>query len=45
LIPWAAFSAYRGKLWFVRSGERMLTISIVVIMVLMLGRWAVVLLR
>ena len=44
LIPWAAISAYRGKLFFVKSGERMVTISIVVFMVLMLGRWAVVLL-
>lgn len=45
LIPWAAISAYRGRLMYVRSGERMMTISVVVIMVLMLGRWGVVLLR
>ena len=44
LIPWSAYSAYRGKLYFVRSGERMVTISVVAFMVLMLGRWAVVLL-
>ncbi|MFO0936756.1 MAG: DUF2752 domain-containing protein [Gemmataceae bacterium] len=43
LIPWAAISAYKGKLYFVRSGETMVTISIVTIMILMLGRWAFVL--
>ena len=44
LIPWAAWGAVRGKYLFVRSGEALTTVAVVAILVLMLGRWAVVLL-
>ena len=44
LIPWAAISAFRGRLLWVRNGELMISISIGVMCVLMLARWAWVLL-
>lgn len=44
LIPWAIVSAARGRLLIVRSGEWLMTASVVVFLVLMLGRWAVLLL-
>jgi hypothetical protein len=43
LIPWAVASAVRGKLLFVPSGDWLMTVSVIAIFVLMLGRWAVVL--
>jgi hypothetical protein len=45
LIPWAVVSAVRGKYLFVRSGELLATVLVIVMLVLMLGRWAVVLLE
>jgi hypothetical protein len=41
-IPWAVVGAFRGKLLFVRDGEFALTVAVIVLLVLMLGRWAVV---
>lgn len=43
LIPWAIVSSARGKYLFVRSGELLTMISLLVFMVLMTGRWVVVL--
>jgi predicted Na+-dependent transporter len=45
LIPWAIVSAVRGKLLWVRSGDWLMTISVIVFLVLVLGRWAGVLMR
>ena len=45
LIPWSIISAVRGKYLFVRSGELLATVLVIVMLVLMLGRWAVVLLE
>lgn len=45
LIPWAVVSAARGKYLFVRSGELLMTVAMVVFTVLMAARWAVVLLQ
>ena len=45
LIPWSVVSAVRGKYLFVRSGEALATVLVIVMLVLMLGRWAVVLLE
>lgn len=45
LIPWAIVSAVRGKLLWVRSGDWLMTISVIAFLVLVLGRWAVVLMR
>jgi hypothetical protein len=42
LIPWALVSSWRGRLWRVRNGEAVVTASIGVFTVLMLLRWAVV---
>jgi hypothetical protein len=42
LIPWAVYAAVRGRLWRVRNGEAMITASIGLFTVLMLARWAVV---
>lgn len=44
LIPWAALSAVRGRLLWVRNGELFVTVSVGVMLALMLGRWVVVLL-
>ncbi len=44
LIPWAAASAVRGRYYFIRSGEALITVAVIVILVVMLGRWAIVLL-
>jgi hypothetical protein len=44
LIPWAILSVIRGRLQGVRNGEITLTIVVGVFLVLMLGRWAVILL-
>ena len=43
-IPWAVASAVRGRYYFVRSGEVLTSVLIVVFLVLMIARWAVVLL-
>jgi hypothetical protein len=43
-IPWAVVSAWRGHLLFIRSVEGALTRLVVVFLVLMLVRWAIVLL-
>lgn len=45
LIPWSIVSAVRGKYLFVRSGELLATVLVIAMLVLMLGRWAVVLLE
>jgi hypothetical protein len=45
LIPWAVFSAIRGHLLGVRSGEALLTWSVGVFLALMLVRWVIVLWR
>jgi hypothetical protein len=44
LTPWAAVSAYRGRLWGVRNGEMFATILLTGLLVLMMSRWAVVML-
>jgi hypothetical protein len=44
LIPWGVYGAIRGRLWRVRNGEAMITASIGIFTVLMLVRWAVVVL-
>jgi hypothetical protein len=44
LLPWAIASAVRGRYYFIRSGESLTTAIVVGILVLMLGRWGVVLL-
>jgi hypothetical protein len=44
LIPWAVVSAVRGRYLFVRSGEALTMVIVVAMLVLMLGRWAAVLL-
>ena len=44
LVPWAVVSAWRGKLFGIRNGEAMISISIGVFTVLMLLRWAIVML-
>ncbi len=44
LVPWGMIGAWRGRHLWVRSGELLLTISIGVLLVLMLSRWAVVIL-
>ena len=43
LIPWAVVSAVRGRYLFVRSAELLATAAVSVLLVLMLGRWVVVL--
>jgi hypothetical protein len=45
LVPWAVAGALKGKLFFVRSGELLLTWSVGVVLALMLARWAAVLLQ
>lgn len=45
LIPWAVAGALKGKLFFVRSGELLLTWSVGVVLALMLARWVVVLMQ
>ena len=44
LIPWAVASACRGRYYFIRSGEALTTAVVITLLVLMLGRWGVVLL-
>jgi hypothetical protein len=44
LIPWAAVGAWRGRYPWVRSGELLLTFSVVVLLVLLMARWAAVML-
>ncbi|MFO0849767.1 MAG: DUF2752 domain-containing protein [Gemmataceae bacterium] len=44
LIPWAAVGAWRGRYPWIRSGEMLLTVSVAVLLVLLLVRWAVVML-
>jgi hypothetical protein len=44
LIPWAVVSAFRGRYLFIRSGEALTMAIVVAMLVLMLGRWAAVLL-
>lgn len=39
LIPWAVIAAVRGKLPFVKSGERLALISVTVFLMLSLARW------
>ena len=39
LIPWALISAIRGKLYGIRNGEWLLSISVGTIFMLMMGRW------
>ncbi len=43
-IPWALVSAYRGHMLYVRSFEKVLTRVVILFVVLMLVRWAIVLL-
>jgi hypothetical protein len=45
LIPWTAICAVRGRYYFIRSGEALITASVVVMLVVMLGRWAFVILQ
>jgi len=45
LIPWAVASAVRGRLYRVRNGEAMISISIGLFTVLMLLRWVVVIME
>lgn len=45
LVPWAAVSAARGKYLFIRSLEAASTVGVVVLLVLMFGRWAAVLVQ
>jgi hypothetical protein len=42
LTPWAAASAYRGRLLWVRNGEMFATILLTTLLVLMMGRWLVI---
>ena len=42
LIPWAAFSAVRGRYLFIRSAETLMTVAVSTLLVLMIGRWAVI---
>lgn len=44
VVPWAVWSAWRGKYAFVRSAETAATVGVIVLLVLMFSRWAVVLL-
>jgi hypothetical protein len=44
LIPWAIACAIRGRYYFIRSGEALTTAVVVGMLVLMLGRWGVILL-
>lgn len=39
LAPWAAASAWRGRLWGVRNGELFATVLLCTLLVLMTGRW------
>ena len=43
MIPWLLISAVRGECLWVRSGEMLITIAMVGILILMLLRWAAVL--
>jgi hypothetical protein len=43
LIPWAVASAVRGRYYLIRSGEALTTVIVIGMLVLMLGRWGVVL--
>jgi hypothetical protein len=43
LIPWSLVSAARGKLIGVRSWERTMTALVAIFLVLLLGRWLIVL--
>jgi hypothetical protein len=45
LIPWAAASAVRGRYYYIRSGEALTTVIVLGILVVMLGRWGIVLLQ
>lgn len=40
VIPWAAASAIRGKYYWIRSGEMLITVAVIGMLILMLGRWA-----
>jgi hypothetical protein len=40
LAPWAAVSAWRGRLLWVRNGELFATILLSSLLLLMMGRWA-----
>jgi hypothetical protein len=41
LIPWALVSAYRRRVYWVRSVEKFAVVSLIVMVTLMLGRWAI----
>jgi hypothetical protein len=45
LVPWAVVGAWRGRHLWVRSGELLLTVSVGGLLALMLGRWAVLMLK
>jgi len=45
LIPWAVVSSFRGRLFRVRNGEAMITVSIGIFTVLVLVRWVAVLIQ
>jgi hypothetical protein len=45
MIPWAIASAARGRYYFIRSGEALTTVVVLTLLVLMLGRWGVILLQ
>jgi hypothetical protein len=44
LVPWGLVGAWRGRHLWVRSGELLLTVSVGVLLVLLVGRWLVLLL-
>jgi hypothetical protein len=43
LIPWIVLCAVRGRLYLIRSVERSLTWLLFIFLVLLLGRWGIVL--
>jgi hypothetical protein len=44
VMPWAFWSAWRGRYLWVRSAERILITSLIVFVVLMMTRWGIILL-
>jgi hypothetical protein len=44
LIPWGLISAFRGKYLFIRDVELWISVLVLILLVVMVGRWIVVLL-
>jgi hypothetical protein len=45
VVPWAVASAVRGRYYLIRSGEAAVTVIVIGLLVMMLGRWGIVLIQ